>query len=184
MQNLLGVVMCGGQSQRMGTDKGLIKQGDKTWAQLIFNKLQEQNIPVVVSVNQTQISAYSTIFSIDDLIVDNQNIPGPLNGILSVHAIHPDKHILILACDMIDMDNATLQKLIDTYQTLSTHNYYAYHNTKFFEPLCAIYTAQELTALKETDLSNYTLQRILKIGNTSILQITNPEAFTNRNTKP
>ena len=35
MKDILGVVLCGGKSKRMGSDKGLKKIDDKTWAEHI-----------------------------------------------------------------------------------------------------------------------------------------------------
>ncbi|MEO6524633.1 MAG: molybdenum cofactor guanylyltransferase [Mucilaginibacter sp.] len=183
MEKLLGVVMCGGQSQRMGTDKGLIKQGDATWAQLIFNKLKQFNIPVVVSINPTQTATYSSIFNATDLVTDAMDIPGPLNGILSVHASYPNNDLLILACDMIDMDYPTLKQLVDIQTTDSGYNYYAYNNGEFFEPLCALYTARGLNTISQTGLSNYSLQTVLNNGNTKRLEITNAKAFKNQNNR-
>ena len=183
MEKMLGVVMCGGQSQRMGTDKGLIPQGNATWAQLIYNKLIALNIPVVISINQTQNTDYSTLFNANDLVTDVMDIPGPLNGILSVHASHPDKDILILACDMIDMDNQTLQQLINTYQSDPDSDFYAYHNGQFFEPLCAIYTAKGLNTLKLSGLKNYSLQHVLNSAGTIKLEVLNINAFKNQNSK-
>jgi molybdopterin-guanine dinucleotide biosynthesis protein A len=181
MEKLLGVVMCGGQSQRMGTDKGLIPQGNATWAKLTYNKLNALNVPVVISINPSQIQNYAAIFNADDLVIDNQNIHGPLNGILSVHASYPDKDILILACDMVNMDSDTLQQLIDTYRIDPNHDFYAYHNNQFFEPLCAIYTSKAVSQLKQTDLSSYSLQKVLNNGDTKDLQVANPSAFKNQN---
>lgn len=185
MGKLLGVVMCGGESRRMGSDKGLIPQGKQTWAQLCYAKLSGLNIPVVASVNQSQVDNYQAIFKVDDMVVDALQIPGPLNGILSVHVKHPDSDILILACDMIAMDNPTLLQLVNAYQSKPGHDFYAYHNNAFFEPLCAIYTASALSALKqkcdEAGLSNYSLQQVLKSGNTMQLQVLDISRFKNQN---
>jgi molybdopterin-guanine dinucleotide biosynthesis protein A len=187
MGKLLGVVMCGGESRRMGTDKGLIPQGNQAWAQLCHAKLSGLNIPVAVSVNQSQIGNYQAIFKVDDMIVDAQQIPGPLNGILSVHVKHPDSDILILACDMIAMDSSTLLQLVNAYQSQPGHDFYAYHNGAFFEPLCAIYTAKALSTLKlkfdDAELGNYSLQQVLKSGTTMQLQILDISRFKNQNDK-
>ena len=52
--NLIGVVLCGGKSSRMGSDKGLLKLNDKTWAELAVKKMEQLRIPVYVSINETQ----------------------------------------------------------------------------------------------------------------------------------
>ena len=51
---MLGVVLCGGQSSRMGTDKGLIKLNANTWAQAAVDKMLLLKLKVVLSVNATQ----------------------------------------------------------------------------------------------------------------------------------
>jgi molybdopterin-guanine dinucleotide biosynthesis protein A len=187
MEKLLGVVMCGGESRRMGTDKGLIPQGNKTWAQLTYAKLSRLNIPVRVSINATQTQSYIALFKAEKLITDALNLQGPLNGILSVHSQYPDKDILILACDMTDMDAATLQQLTDAYYLEPGYQYYTYHNGEFFEPLCAIYTAQALSKLTDAygqgQLNKYRLQNLLNSGNTKRLQVSNAAVFNNVNSK-
>jgi molybdopterin-guanine dinucleotide biosynthesis protein A len=37
---MIGLVLCGGQSSRMGTDKDFIKSEDKTWVQTAANKIR------------------------------------------------------------------------------------------------------------------------------------------------
>src|SRR5438270_354520 len=117
MGNLLGVVMSGGQSRRMGTDKGLIPYMDTYWAVHVANKLTTAGLPVVVSINDTQQEKYRVIFPSQELIVDYVDVNGPLRGLLSVHAIYPQKDLLLLACDMIEMETGTLKNLINIYQT-------------------------------------------------------------------
>ena len=48
---MLGIVLCGGQSLRMGKDKGLLKLEAKTWAQTAIDKIAVLNFPVKISVN-------------------------------------------------------------------------------------------------------------------------------------
>lgn len=185
MNKLLGVIMCGGESRRMGTDKGLIALDDTTWVQHAANKLKELRIPVVVSVNSSQQESYGELFAADDLVIDASETRGPLNGILSVHDKYPDADLLLLACDMINMTRATLLELIDAYQLNSGYGFYVYHNGDFFEPLCGIYTSEALRKLtqwvKEEQLINKSLQNILAQGETKILPINDPDSFVNVN---
>src|SRR5690349_13098964 len=114
--NLLGVVLCGGESKRMGSDKGLLVLNGKTWSEHIADKLKLLNLPVVVSINQSQRELYNRIFSEKHLIVDELPMHGPLNGLLTVHKASPAKDILLFACDLIEMDETTIINLIDAYE--------------------------------------------------------------------
>jgi len=142
---MIGVVLCGGQSTRMGADKGLLIQNDLTWVQTAASKLSELKIPVMLSINNRQENAYSNFDSVSQFIVDHKNISvkGPLLGILSAHKEFPNEDLFVLACDMIDMDIMPLQELLEFYKK-GLHEAYVYTINNNVEPLCAIYTSKGL----------------------------------------
>lgn len=185
MENLLGVVLCGGESKRMGSDKGLLIKDDKPWAVLVAEKLKNIGLDVVISIKETQQQAYHAIFPETPLIVDHLPINGPLDGLLSIHRNFPDKDILLMACDLIDMDEATLQTLIKSYTDNSEHEYYVYQQNGFTQPFCAIYTAKGLTkvynAFEENQLKKYSLHDRFESGDTLYLPIENESGFNNYN---
>src|SRR6266542_3948944 len=121
---MTGVVLCGGQSTRMGTDKGLLVHQSITWAQRAADKLAQLNLPVVLSINEQQQIAYASSFDTALLITDNKDllIGGPLRGIVSVHLQYPTEDLFVLACDMIDMNKKYLKiYTIITNKTLQKH---------------------------------------------------------------
>lgn len=189
MENLLGVVLCGGESKRMGSDKGLMVADGKTWAEHIAEKLTVLNIPVVVSINEQQQDLYSQIFSQAQLIVDNVDINGPLKGLLSVHQQFPSNDIVLMACDLMDMDQSTLHNLIKHYSDKQhgEFDFYVYHED-FAEPFCAIYTARGLRPVLEKArmhaLLKFSFQNLLEEGNTFRIPTYNKSAFKNYNTIP
>lgn len=144
---MLGVVLCGGQSSRMGTDKGLIKLEAKTWAQTAVDKLSLLQLPVILSVNALQYDTYPAVFPVEHLVKDNERlaIRGPLAGVLSVHERYPQEDLLVLACDMPLMEVAVLEQLMHTCKAGNTEAY-VFTNQGAPEPLCAIYTANALAA--------------------------------------
>ena len=182
--NLLGVVLCGGESKRMGSDKGLLHLNGKTWSEHIASKLKDQNIPVVISINEKQQATYSAIFKKEELIIDQLPMHGPLNGLLTVHQQNPKKNILLLACDLIDMEPFILEELLTTYEK-NEADYFAYEENHFFQPLCAIYTSKALASLNERltngSLANYSFQYILNNSKTYHLRTFSLQAFTNYN---
>ena len=146
---MLGAVLCGGQSTRMGSDKGLLKLEAKTWAQTAVDKFVELKIPAVLSVNELQHTEYQSIFSADQLVKDNDtlDIHGPLGGVLSIHIQYPDKDIFALACDMPLMQASIMKVLVDHYEQYPGHEAYVFTNNDEPEPLCAIYKAKGLASI-------------------------------------
>ena len=69
-----GVILSGGESTRMGSDKGLLTFHSTSWTQNAVKKIKDLQIPVVVSINQKQIESYSSILSSQILIVDNDSL--------------------------------------------------------------------------------------------------------------
>ena len=143
---MLGVILCGGQSSRMGSDKGLLKLEANTWAQTAIDKMTTLNIPVKISVNSKQFPDYAAVFPSTDLITDDAMLPlkGPLLGVLSSHLKFPDEDLFILACDMPLMEPFLLNNLYVKYQQEPTFNAYVFTNEGEPEPLCGIYKAKVL----------------------------------------
>jgi len=177
MPALMGVILCGGESRRMGRDKGLLEKEGTPWARHMADRLMPYGLPVVFSVNASQVDAYTLALPGARLIVDSVAADGPLKGLLSVHEQFPDKDLLLLACDMLDMDAVTLHQLIDAWRE-GGYELYAYQESAFFEPLCGIYTAAGLAG-SHTAVS---LQQLLRQAKTKSLVMVNNEAFRNYNT--
>ncbi len=177
--DLLGVIICGGESRRMGHDKGLMQKNGIPWALHVRKKL---DMPAVFSLNAAQLQHYITQFPGEQLIIDDPAITaaGPLKGLLSVHKKFPDKDLLLLACDMLDIDEPTITTLIEAYRTNEPFKFFAYTDGTFFQPLCAIYTSSGIM----TNTTAHSLQTLLKAGDTKPLPILRTAAFKNYNTLP
>jgi molybdopterin-guanine dinucleotide biosynthesis protein A len=185
MQNLVGVVLCGGQSKRMGQDKGLMPVHNTIRAKYIADKLSFLDIPVVFSINAGQQAGYAEYISPDKLIIDNVAVEGPLKGLLTAHAALPGNDILLLACDMLDLDEGTIVTLIHTYQTAPGFDAYVYQDDEYAQPMCGIYKEKRLQELLlkagEHAVHQYSMQKVLDDGNTRRIPIINHEPFHNYN---
>lgn len=146
---MLGVILCGGQSLRMGTDKGLLTGETTTWAQAAYTKIAALNFPVKVSVNKQQKETYAVIFHEADLITDDPSlqIKGPLLGVLSSHIQFPAEDLMVLACDMPLMEPSIIKELYKNYQHNPSFDAYVFTNDGQPEPLCAIYTSKALAGI-------------------------------------
>ncbi|MDB5258235.1 MAG: molybdenum cofactor guanylyltransferase [Chitinophagaceae bacterium] len=187
---LLGVVMCGGQSSRMGTDKGLIRSGDSTWVKHAVDQLEQQGIPVVVSINQTQEIAYGNLLEQEFLVIDTIDVHGPLRGLLSVHSKYPSHDLMVMACDLPDVTKDTLTSLKSIYEDKSgEHDFIVFSNRGELEPLVGVYTSEGLSKVFKLfvagALEKHSMKYVLENGNTFATEL-NPEQikeFRNYNYK-
>jgi molybdenum cofactor guanylyltransferase len=143
---MLGIILCGGQSSRMGSDKGLLMYEAKTWAQTALEKLAVLDIPIQLSVNTLQQSEYEKVFKPEFLVADNAtlNIKGPLLGVLSAHLQNPAKDLFLLACDLPLMESNLLKELFALHKQSKKYDVYIFTNNREPEPLCGIYTSKAL----------------------------------------
>ena len=164
---MLGIILCGGQSLRMGSDKGLLTLQSKTWAQTAVDKMSALNIPIKISVNKHQYPGYEEVFSKSDLIADDDSLflKGPLLGALSCHLAFPKEDLFVLACDMPLMELAMLESLFKNYQQSPLFDAYVFTNVGEAEPLCGIYTAKGLAIifnmLKNGELVKHSMKFML-----------------------
>lgn len=185
-KHLLGVLVCGGQSKRMGKDKGLLLINGQTWAAHVAEKIHASGIPVMISVNAGQQEAYARIFGPEKLIVDQFNIGGPMNGLLTAHAVFPDKDIFFMACDMIEMEERIIHDALAAYEKNKGYDFYAYEVEDVLQPFCSIYTAgvlkQMLQKLEQQTLASSSMRYTLENGNTFKMVASHSAPFVNYNT--
>lgn len=176
---LVALVLCGGESRRMGRDKGLMLKDGMPWAQFTGQRLAGYG-RVFYSIHPRQQEAYAAVLPADRLIVDSLDIPGPLNGLLSAHELMPEADLLLVACDMLDMDQATLERLVAAYQAadVTKADFFAYGDERLWQPFGCIYTSRGLGKAA----GHASLQSLLRGGRTQGLPITDAAAFANYNT--
>ncbi len=168
---LTGIVLCGGKSIRMGSDKGLLLKDGKTWAGRAYDKLTALDLPTKISINTSQVEAYKLLFDNNELIQDTLTIPGPLVGLLSAHKKLPNTDILLLACDITDVTIDTILQLITVYkEKKKEYDFFTFKNDGNHEPLLGIYSykgIQNINQLLVDDkLTTYSMKSILDSGRT------------------
>ena len=79
--NILGVVLAGGKSQRFGSDKASIRLGDKSLIEHTISKIENNFKEIlIISNNEKNLTKKENIFFTKDLI---DGFLGPLVGVLS-----------------------------------------------------------------------------------------------------
>ena len=181
VQRLYGLVLAGGESRRMGQDKALLQRDGCSQIENVFVLLQSVTDRQFVSARREQQDDPER--SRFPQIVDRYDDIGPVAGILSAMHEHPDVDWLVVACDLPNLDHATLEFLID--QTAVDKPFTAYRSSHdgLPEPLCAVYRSGSDTIIRGfVDGGLVCPRKILIQAETELLQQPNPVALDNINT--
>lgn len=144
---VMGVVLAGGKSSRMGRDKGTMETDGVTWTQSAIQRFADAGLPALISINATQLERYSALFDRSVLVIDTvPEAHGPLRGILSCHKAKPAYDLFVTACDLPLLPAELITKLL-TEKKASPDVPFAAFRTDFIEPLCALYSAEALADL-------------------------------------
>jgi molybdopterin-guanine dinucleotide biosynthesis protein A/nucleoside-triphosphatase THEP1 len=143
---LLGVILCGGQSSRMGFEKMLANYHGVPQYQFLNALLKKLNIDPVISIRNDQVSL---IDGVSNIVLDSEsyNDAGPLTGLLSVHEKYPEKSVLLVGCDYPLLNEYHILLLVEQIQ--NDYSVICYqNNVGIDEPLVAYYSNQALKELK------------------------------------
>lgn len=133
---LYGLVLSGGKSTRMGSDKGLIPYHGVPQREYLYALLGQVCGRTFLSLRQDQVGGLSGPM---EYIVDEDRVRGPFNGMLSAHNAFPQVAWLVLACDLPLMDLPALRELIDARNPGAIATAFAMRDNPLPEPMCAIW---------------------------------------------
>lgn len=129
---MLGVVLAGGASARMGRDKATVVVGDRTMLEHVVSVVESVCDRVVISGRSEGIGPHQAVEDDDDGTRGN-----PLAGIATVAALIPDQPLLAVGVDQPWVRSETLRRLGATFQGLPVVPV----DDGFRQPLCAAYPA-------------------------------------------
>ena len=176
-----GLVLAGGQSRRMGRDKALLDRGGQSQLAFAVELLADCVGRAFVSTRADQ--AGESERGQFEQIVDRYDELGPLAGILSAMEEHPDVDWLVVACDLPNVDDATIRGLLDQRSGMQPFTAYTSSYDGLPEPLCAIYGRDSrpiIAALVEEGLK--CPRKMLIRSDTELLEQPHPAALDNVNT--
>jgi len=128
-----GLLLVGGRSRRMGSDKSELTFHDGLTQ-------RERGIKLLESVcDQVFVSVRNEEDADDNSIVDAFGEIGPLGAIASAQQAHPNSAWLVLACDLPLLDESHLKTLCEGRDPSLEATYFTSATDGFPEPLCAIW---------------------------------------------
>ncbi len=129
------------------------------------------------SISTYQAEYYSALFPSANIIIDSVTVKGPLAGLFSFYLKHPETDVLLLSCDMIQLNTSILKGLTDIYDTINIgHDIAVYqHGNGAVEPIPGIYTSEALKKLywlfASNNLDKPELEYCIEISNSFLLPI-------------
>lgn len=140
-----GLVLAGGKSTRMGTDKGLLNWRGLPHRLFLAKELSKLCNQVYLSCRPDQFEEMATTEY--PIIADSFEGAGPIVAILSAMQAHPHVAWLVIACDLPLMDGTGLQKLLESRNPAMIATCYISPEDGLPEPLAAIWEPASHTAL-------------------------------------
>lgn len=140
-----GVVLCGGNSSRMGTDKAFIQYHNQPQWEFVKALLLPFCDRVYISCNSDQLTRLPQT---EKLISDSATYAGhgPISGLLSVFdkIRHP---LLVCACDYPLIDESDIQNIMEHTSQMSDVVCFRNPATTIAEPLIGWYSVKALQQL-------------------------------------
>lgn len=171
---VMGLVLCGGLSTRMGRDKSWLRYHGEPQSVHLFRMLRSVCRDVCVSVYPGQ--AMPEELS-PHLIEDQFERIGPAGGLLSAYRRYPERALLVVACDMPHVESANLEALL----AARGRDAVAYRATGI-EPLLTLWEPTALSALAvNVARGEYSLKHVLENLPCAFLEPLRPLTLRNVN---
>lgn len=106
-KDITGIILAGGKSSRMGTDKGLLKFNDKSFIEYSIAAMKPLVSQIIIISNNADYDKFN-LKRVEDLIKD----AGPLAGLYSGLKVSKTEYNLVLSSDIPLIRTEILKKLI------------------------------------------------------------------------
>jgi len=159
--NTYGLVVCGGNSSRMGRDKSLLEYYGKPQRYHVYDMLLPFCEKVFISCNPEQANTMAEAYPyIQDL--PQYNNTGPIAALLTAAEQFPKNNFLFIGCDYPYLTN---EDLVHFFSLCKEEKPLSFYNAdeNMYEPLLAYYPHSSFGELKERyKTKQYSLQHFLQ----------------------
>lgn len=157
-----GLVVCGGQSSRMGTDKSLLNYHGKPQRYYLYEMLEPLCEKVFISCNRSQKSSIPATYL---TIVDTPAYEdiGPMAALLTAMETYPNVNFLVVGCDYPFITTTELKQLLEVKLETILYICFANKSNNILEPLISHYHYDIKNYLqKKFKQNNYSVQAVLR----------------------
>jgi molybdenum cofactor guanylyltransferase len=177
--SLTTIVLAGGESRRMGQDKALLEIAGVPLLRRITDLVAPLSRSVIVVTGWPE--RYATV--VDCPIVRDRQNAGPCVGFAQGLATVEADWVLLLSCDLPNLDAATIAGWIEDLATIPDGTIaYLPQSEKGWEPLCGFYRSSCQESL-ETFIAQggRSFQRWLQTESVAVLPVADREMLFNCN---
>lgn len=132
-----GIIVCGGQSRRMGSDKAQLEILGRTMLQRAIDWLQPLCSPLLLACGPVERYAEVGL----PMVLDSEPNSGPVAGIIAGLEAIPTTHALVVACDMPFLSEAIGSALLER-ASAERLDVCLLASERGLEPLCGVYSAE------------------------------------------
>lgn len=168
---ITGIVLAGGKSSRMGSDKSNMVLNGKTFIEYSIEALKPLCEKVVISSN-------NNIYDYTECEVWHDELPdgSPMIGIYSCLKRSSNEYNIILSCDMPLINTLLLDYLVSNSKDCDIT--VPIHGNNLIEPLCGIYKKSCIDVLRGfIDKGNYRLNECIRSTSHRLVKVDQTTAF-------
>lgn len=107
--DITGIILCGGKSLRMQTNKALLKLGEKTIIEIILDEMKKVFSRIILSANKAE----ELLFLNLPIVKDTFKSSGPLDGIYSALKSSDTDKNFITTCDLPLINSDIIEHLLN-----------------------------------------------------------------------
>lgn len=175
-----GLVLAGGKSQRMETDKGLIFYHGKPQREYLYDLMKEASIQPFLSIRSDQVYA---VPEASNTVTDRFTGLGPYGAILSALMSDPNAAWLSVACDLPLLTVQHLHLLLERRNPSKIATAFYNPETDFPEPLITIWEPKAYQVLLNFLAQGYSCPRKMLINSDiEIVKVDDHSFMMNANT--
>ncbi len=176
---LKGLVLAGGKSTRMHTDKTKLEYHGKPQRMHLYELLNDYCNEVFLSCREEQKTEIPENYNI---ITDSFLNMGPMGAILSAFKEYPNSTFLVVACDLPLLSSKTLQTLVENRNPSKIATAFKNNESGFPEPLITIWEPKSYQVLLSFLGIGYSCPRKALINtDIQLLDAPDPQELMNAN---
>jgi molybdopterin-guanine dinucleotide biosynthesis protein A len=110
--NYSTIILAGGKSSRMGSDKGLLQLGELTFVEYVIRAVEEITEEIIIVTKNNTYRQFGHVV-VQDIIPDK----GPLGGIHTGLKLSSSEQNIVLSCDIPFIDHNVIEHLMASHTT-------------------------------------------------------------------